>query len=100
MRREGLSKILTDLILLCVLGAFLLMLMGCGKLPDFPETLQCAYSHSNQLFICVNTKTKAKVRLRADDPWMKNAQCVSLDDYKAGQTWVQTVKRIAERRCK
>jgi hypothetical protein len=100
MPRRDWSKILIEISIGALLLALLILLTGCGKLPAFPETLQCAYSHSNQLFFCVNTKTKEKVRLRADDPWMKNAQCVSLDDYRAGQAWIQNLKNIAERRCK
>lgn len=100
MRNGVWSKLLADLLLLCLVGACLIILTGCGKLPEYPETLQCTFSHARGLFFCVNTKTKAKVRLRADSPRMSGAQCVSLDDYRKGDDWVKSVIAIAERRCR
>lgn len=100
MPSVGSSKILTELAIGALLLAVLLAMFGCGKVPPFPETWQCAFSYANQKFYCVNTKTKEKRRIPIDSVEMKMAQCVSLDDYKAGETWVQAVKAIAERKCR
>lgn len=74
--------------------------VACAQLPDFPEVYQCVYLPSMNKFRCVNTRTKAKISLRLDDPRMNKALCVSVDDYRKSEAWVSQVKQIAERRCK
>jgi hypothetical protein len=64
-----------------------------------PGVYQCQYSGNPRAFYCVNTKTKEKIKLSADDPSMKAAQCLSADDYKKSEAWVKSVIEIAKTRC-
>lgn len=73
---------------------------GCGSLPPFPEIYQCAYHASHKAFFCVNTKTEAQLKIPESDPRMKGAQCMSPTDYRKSEQWVQSVKQIAETRCR
>lgn len=75
-------------------------MIGCDSLPPFPETWQCAYSSKYNKFRCVNTKTKEKKNLRAEDPSMEGAQCVSIADYLKSEDWIDQVITIAKRKCK
>ena len=92
-RRKSLK---TNLSLLCFL-----CLVGCGsQVPDFPDVYQCQWNGNPRAFYCINVKTKARVKIDADHPHMKGAQCLSADDYKQSEAWVGAVKAIAEKRCK
>lgn len=83
------------------LFAISLSLAGCASaLPEFPEIWQCAFDGNPKAFYCVNTRTGARLKVAADDPRMKGAQCMSLDDYRKSERWVQQVKLIAEQRCR
>lgn len=77
-----------------------LSLVGCGSLPPFPEIYQCAFYASQNAFYCVNSSTKEEIKLPVDSPKMRGAQCMSLEDYRKSESWVQTVKQIAETRCR
>jgi hypothetical protein len=69
-------------------------------LPDFPEVWQCQINGNPRAFYCVNTETKKQMKLPIDDPSMKGAQCLSADDYKKSEAWVDAVINIAQIRCK
>ena len=85
----------TSLILLS--GMFL---ASCAPgVPDMPEVYQCQYSGKPRAFYCMNTKTKEKIKLSADDPSMKAALCLSADDYKKSEAWVKSVIELAKTRC-
>lgn len=77
-----------------------LFLFGCGtKIPDFPAVWQCQYNGEPRAFYCINVKTKEKIKLSASSARMKAAQCLSADDYRASEQWVEQVKLLAEKRC-
>jgi hypothetical protein len=80
--------------------SFAICLEACAYLPPFPAVNQCLYRYDKQAFYCVNTDTKAQVKIPIASPVMRAAQCVSADDYKKVQDWVSTVKQIAETRCR
>ncbi len=73
-------------------------LSGCASLPPFPEIYQCGFRESFG-FACVNTETGERERRSLKAPEMDGAQCMSLDDYRKSEEWVETVKEIAQRRC-
>lgn len=75
-------------------------LSGCAALPPAPEINQCAYSIKFNKFRCCDTVSKKCFNLRRDDPEMEAAQCVSAEDFKKGEAWIQTVIDIANQRCK
>ncbi len=77
-------------------------LSGCGRgIPDFPDNVfQCQYNGTPRAFYCVNVKTKDKMKIPGDSSAMRAAQCLSADDYKKSEAWVQTVVALAEKRCK
>ncbi len=78
-----------------------LSLISCGVIvPEFPEVWQCGYSAKYNKFGCVNTTTQKFMNLRRDDPSMEGAQCLSIDDYRKSAAWVESVKKIAETRCR
>lgn len=78
-----------------------LSLISCGDVvPEFPEVWQCQYNGSPRAFYCVNSKTKARMKLDAGSSRMKGAQCLPADDYRQSEAWVQTVKEIAQQRCR
>lgn len=82
---------------LCLIS---LGLSGCGLVvPNPPEIWQCAYAGAPRAFYCVNSETKEKKKLSADDPSMKGAQCMSGKDYKKSEAWVKDVIDIARTRC-
>ncbi len=74
-------------------------LISCASLPPFPPVDQCAYSVKFSKFRCCNTDTKKCFNLKRDDSKMEAAQCLSADDYKASEAWVQNVLNIANTRC-
>jgi len=73
---------------------------GAKWVPPPPEVWQCGYSIQFDKFQCVNTKTGEKIKLSRDYPPMEAAQCLSADDYKKSEAWVQAVINIANERCK
>lgn len=78
-----------------------LSLISCGTIvPEFPAVWQCGYSVKFNKFRCVNTKTKQAMNVKRDDPSMEGAQCLSADDYRKSEAWVESVKEIAETRCR
>lgn len=77
----------------------ILISLGCAQLPPFPEVYQCQFNGNPRAFYCIDTKTKKQIKVQANDPVMKAAQCLSSDDYLEAQQWVKTVKQIAEQRC-
>lgn len=80
--------------------ALSLVLSGCESLPEAPDLWQCGYSIKFNKFRCVNTKTKQAVNLSRDNPGMEAAQCLSLDDYRRSEEWVDTLIKIAKERCR
>jgi hypothetical protein len=76
------------------------LISGCASLPPFPEVNQCGYSVKFNKFRCCDTETKKCFNLKREDPSMEAAQCLSADDYKKSEEWVQSVVDIANRRCK
>lgn len=48
----------------------------------------------------MNSNTKEQIKIPAADSSMKGAQCMSADDYKKSEDWVQSVINIAQSRCK
>ncbi len=81
------------------LTLFAIFLSGCAGIPPFPAVWQCLYRHDKGAFYCVNTETKTQLKVPLDSADMKAAQCVSADDFKKVQSWISTVKDIAEKRC-
>jgi hypothetical protein len=73
---------------------------ACGSVPRFPQVEQCAYSVKFNKFRCVNVKTKAKRNVSRESKEMEGAQCLSINDYKQAETWLATVKEMAERKCR
>lgn len=80
--------------------AISLNVLACSQLPPFPEIYQCAWDGNPRAFYCVNTVTKERKKLQPLDATMKGAQCLSLEDYRRSEEWVETIKTMAERRCK
>lgn len=83
-----------------VLFVLLLASSGCGKLPPFPAVWQCAHVGNPARFHCVNTETDEVKVLSDSSEQMQAAQCLSLDDYRSVVAWVNSIKSIAEKRCK
>lgn len=83
-----------------VLLTISLSLAGCGSLPKFPEVWQCSWNGNPRAFFCINTETRARMKIDATSPDMRGAQCLSHDDYRKSEEWVATVKEIAEKRCR
>lgn len=82
------------------LFALFLSLSGCSSLPPFPEVWQCAYSVKFNKFRCCNSNTKECANLKRDDTRMEAAQCLSADDYKASQEWLNSVIDLAQKHCR
>lgn len=74
---------------------------GCGSLPKVPHHVQ--YGNYPQVtppgFYGVDNESQAHVFHAWTDAEMVGAQCLTVDDYRAFQAWVASVKQIAERRC-
>lgn len=79
--------------------SLIICLSGCAMLPPFPEVNQCAYKPKLGLFVCRDTTTKKIVHIPIADASMEGAQCVSTEDFKSVQDWIQQVQEIAQRRC-
>lgn len=80
--------------------SIILISLGCAQLPPFPEVYQCQYNGTPRAFYCVDTTTKKQIKVQANDPVMKAAQCLSSDDYKEAQSWIKEIKSLAEQHCK
>lgn len=76
-----------------------LLLSGCKSLPEAPEVWQCGYSVKFKKFRCVNTKTKQAVNVSRDDSRMEGAQCLTLEDYRKSEAWVDHIIQLAKERC-
>lgn len=74
-------------------------LSACESLPPFPAIWQCVYRNDKAAFYCVNTQTKAQLKIPQGAPSMKGAQCVSPKDFNTVQSWITSVKEIAEEHC-
>ena len=76
-----------------------LSLISCAGLPDSPEVMQCGFfqvqeAPAQSSFFCVSTKDKNVWEERAiDDPKMKGAQALSIDDYKKMQAYIADLKK-------
>lgn len=81
------------------LALLIIVLEGCASLPPFPSVYQCGYRHDRAAFYCVNTETKAQVKIPENSEVMKGAQCLSPNDFKAVENWVQTVEQEAQQHC-
>lgn len=77
-----------------------LVLSGCGSLPAFPNVAQCGYSVKFNKFRCCYTQTKECFNLKRDDSKMEGAQCLSGQDYKKSEAWVDSVVQIANTHCR
>lgn len=77
-----------------------LLLMGCESLPPPPEVFLCAHGGPERGFYCINTKTNVRVQLSDGEDRMYGAQCLSLDDYNSMVQWIESVKTLAEKRCR
>ena len=82
-------------VLLCLTS----LISACASLPPFPPVNQCAYSVKYNKFRCCNTSTQQCFNLKRESPSMEAAQCLSSDDYKKSEEWVQSVVNIANSRC-
>lgn len=78
-----------------------LFLAACdGNIPPPPEIWQCQYNGEPRAFFCVNTKTKEQIKVEAQHESMKAAQCLSAEDFKAGEKYIADLKKSARERCK
>lgn len=84
------------------LGLLIASLSGCETLPPVPHHVQYGvYPDVNPPgFYGVDNVSKAHVYHGFMDMEMKAAQCLTADDYKAWEAWIQSVEDIAQRRCK
>lgn len=75
--------------------------LSCNSnLASPPPINQCQFNGTPLAFFCENTDTHVKEKIELTDPRMKAAQCVSADDFKTMQTYVEYLMREAERRCR
>lgn len=77
-----------------------LSLSACDALPPAPAVGQCAYSVRFKKFRCCNTVTKECFNVKNDDIKMEAAQCLSADDFKSMEKWVDSVVEIAHTHCR
>lgn len=77
-----------------------LSITGCRTIEDAPQVWQCQFNGSPRAFFCVNTHTKERRKLSAESPTMKAAQCLSAQDYKTMQSYVDYLIREAGKRCR
>lgn len=85
-----------------VLFAIAISLSGCAQLPKVPRHVQYG-THADVNppgFYGVDNESSERVYRTFQDPHMKAAQCLSVDDYRSFQAWVSQVKEIAEQRCR
>jgi hypothetical protein len=88
----NLKKILLSTVLV-------LSLSGCRTIEDAPEYFLCQYNGNPRAFFCVNSKTGARLKLPADSPRMKAAQCLNADDYREMQNYIDYLIEQAQTRC-
>jgi hypothetical protein len=74
----------------------IISLSSCSSLPR-PEVWQCQHNGTPRAFYCVNTKTKAKLKLTDVDSRMRGAQCLSPADYLKTEAWVRDLKKRVKR---
>lgn len=79
-----------------------LNLVGCkiGGLADPPAVNLCQFNGTPRAFYCVNTVTKVHEKRALDDPRMKAAQALSVDDYRAMAAYIDYLIQQAEIRCR
>lgn len=83
-------------------GASLSLILGCNSIPPVPDHVQYGV-HADihpPGFYGVHNRTKERLYRPFEEPSMKGAQCVTLEDYKKLAEWAQKVKEVAERQCK
>lgn len=109
-RKEGISPLTmqrrpkhqTTLIMLKkALTTIALSLSACESLPKFPEVVQYG-AHADIKppgYYGVDSDTGAKFYKPFTDPSMKGAQCLSPEDYKKSEDWVQSIVEIAKQHC-
>lgn len=88
--------ILKTTLLITVLG----LSAGCKRIEDAPPVWQCQYNGSPRAFYCVNTHTKQRMKIPAEHPQMKAAQCLSAQDFKTMQRYVDYLIDESKRRCR
>jgi hypothetical protein len=76
-----------------------LSLSACKTLEDAPAVWQCQYNGSPRKFFCKNTHTGERRTVPADSSSMKAAQCLSADDFRSMQNYVDYLIDEAQRRC-
>lgn len=76
------------------------VLVGCKTVKSAPDVWQCTIAGNPKAFYCINTKTQKRWKLDLDDPEMAGVQCVSGDDYKRLQRWVDYLIGEAINNCK
>ncbi len=74
-------------------------LNGCRHIAKAPEVDLCQYNGTPRAFYCVNTETRAKEKRAASDPRMKAAQCLSADDSKTTDAYIDYLIGVARKRC-
>lgn len=83
--------------------AIVTSLLGCGSMPTWapkpPVVGHCSYTWKFKKFRCSNSETKAVTEFKLDAPVMEGAQALSLDDYNAGQKWMDDFIAEARNRC-
>lgn len=77
-----------------------LAISACSKIPPVPAVNQCAYTIQFNKFRCCNTQTKECFNFSREDASMEAAQCLSAADYKAMAAWIESIRLMAEQRCK
>lgn len=86
--------ILKTALLISALG-----LSACKRVADAPPVNLCQFNGDPRAFYCINTHTKERMKLEADSPAMKSAQCLSARDYQTMQAYVDYLIDEARRRC-
>lgn len=76
--------------------------LACQILPPAPARTQYgAYPKVKPPgFYGVRSDTHARIYKPFTDSSMNGAQCLDAHDYKAMQAWIDSVKEIAEQRCR
>lgn len=80
----------------------LISAVACEVIPKAPERTQYGvYANVKPPgFYGTRSDTKAHVYKAFNDASMKGAQCIDVRDYKAMQTWIDSIKKIANERCR
>lgn len=77
-----------------------LAISACAPgVPQPPAVWQCQFNGTPRAFFCVNIQTKERMKLAADEPSMKGAQCMSAQDYKKSEAYVKALIELAKTRC-